>query len=127
MATIFLSKIFGIYFIIIGAANLINPHFYKKVVHEITDSYGLKSLCGSIGLFIGMMIILNHNFWLNINEIIISLIGWIFFILGFVFIFFPKHVFYAGKRLQKNKNWIWMNLIKLLVGIYLLYMGFLNI
>ncbi len=126
MDTIFLSKILGIYFIVIGISYLINPQYCKKVLHEITSSYGLTALCGSIGIFVGMIIILNHNLWLNYHEIIISLIGWLLFIIGFFFIFFPKSIYHFGKKLLKHHNWIWLNLVLLLLGVFLSYMGFLN-
>lgn len=126
MTTIFLSKIIGIYFIIIGITYLINPHYCKKVLHEITGSYGLSALSGSIGIIIGMLIILNNNLWNNFLEIIISLIGWLLLVLGSIFVFFAKPIAHAGKKIQKHHGYIWLNLVLLAIGIFLTYMGFFH-
>jgi len=126
MDTLFFSKIIGIYFIIIGIAYLINPHYCKKVLHGITSLYGLSALCGTLGVIFGMIILLHHNLWVTYLEIVISLIGWLTLIIGFIFVFFPKSISHAGRKLQKHHNWIWLNLVLLIIGLFLAYMGFFN-
>jgi len=127
MDSIFLSKIIGLFFIILSIAYLINPHHCKKVMHDITASYGMSSLVGSIGIIIGLIIIINHNIWDDFHQIVISLIGWIILILGLVFVFFPKSVSHSTKSMQKKHGWVWLNLIILIIGIFLTYLGFFNV
>jgi hypothetical protein len=126
MNTIFLSKVIGIFFIITSIAYLINPHHCKKVIHDITSSYGLSAFCGSIGIILGTIIILCHNLWVNYLEIVVSLIGWLILITGLVFVFFPKSISHRAKKMHHHHGLIWINLILLLVGIFLSYMGFFH-
>lgn len=127
MGTIFLSKIIGIYCILIGAAYLINPQSCKKALKEITNSYGLSALSGSFIIVLGLIILIKYNFWSNLLEIVISLIGYLLFISGFIFIFFPKSVYRAGKKIQKHPYWILIKSVAiLLIGVFLTYNGFIN-
>lgn len=124
MDTIFLSKVLGIYFIILAVSYLMNPRCGKKAVHQITNSYGFIVFLGSNGIIFGLLIILRHNLWTNFAEIAISAFGWLLFILGAIFIFFPKSTRNISKKIQKHENWIWLNLMFLILGIFLSYMGF---
>lgn len=124
MDSFFLSKIVGIYFVLISIAYLFNPHRCKKVWHDIARSYGLTAICGSIQIIVGMILFFTQNIWGNLLETVLAILGLLIFILGFIYIFFPKFIYHASKRMKKNNCCIWHNIILLIIGGFLVYMGF---
>jgi len=126
MITFFLSKIIGIYFIIASCGFFINPNHCKKTIDSILNSYGLRAICSSLATITGLLIILNHNIWKNLLQAAISTIGWTIFVLGLVFVIFPKLFTYLKRKKEKPYQWMVFNFIIFFLGFFLTYMGFVK-
>ncbi len=124
MLSIFLGKIIGLYFIVVSLAYIINPHHCKKALHDITSSHALSSICGSLSLIFGFILVLNHNIWTDLYLTIITLISWLIVIFGLLLIFFKDSMEKFSKKLQKHYGYTWGSLVVLAFGIYLIYMSF---
>jgi hypothetical protein len=121
-----LSKVIGIYFIIYSLAFLINPSFNKRILNDLSKSYGLSIIYGSSGIITGLSIIFSSNLCFDCINILMSIIGWTLLITGLVVIFFPKSIELMQKNIKKNYYYYTFNTILLVIGILIIYQIFFN-
>lgn len=79
--TKFFLQFFGYIMILIGLAMLISKSSREELINRSNDNI---MFFGFISLIIGLPIIIVHNKWVGIWEAIISLIGWLLVIKGFI-------------------------------------------
>lgn len=87
--SVFLSKAFGLYLLIVGTGMLINPKI-KLMFEDIMNDPPLVYVTDFIGLILGILMITIHNVWEADWRLIITLIGWLMLIRGTVRIVFPQ-------------------------------------
>jgi len=122
--SIFLAKAWGIYLVITCLAFLINRKNLERLIKEIEDE-GFLMLSGFIALLIGIVTVLLHNIWVADWRVIITIFGWLALIKGALRLFWPQIAVKTAKFWTKNSFLISpMLLICLILGGYLLYLGF---
>jgi len=85
----------------------------------------LHFLAGFFALLIGMLIITFHNVWVSDWPVIITLIGWLSFLKGAVFMLASDVLQGILKYVKKATMYFTIaGVIWLLVGVYLIYVGF---
>ncbi len=84
------AMIIGQSMMVIGLGVLLNPDVYQKVVEEFRKSEGLRYFGGWLGVVLGVTFISVHNIWGWHWSVIITVMGWIWFIEGVYFTLFPK-------------------------------------
>ncbi len=124
-SSIIIGKIIGTYLFIFSLAMLLNKPYYDKVVKEILQKPAFLTFSGFFTLILGLTIIIFHNIWNQGWEMLITIIGWIFFIQGISRLTFPTSVISIGKKLNSKQLTLfyWSSL---LIGGYLAYMSFYN-
>jgi hypothetical protein len=121
----FLGKVIGIYLFTTSLALVLNKKIYKDFLKEIAQNSSFIIFSGIIALILGIMIITTHNVWMMKWEVIITIIGWITFIKGVLFLYFPTSMLHMIKHLYKKTIFITIcSWIGLFIGIYLIYMSF---
>ena len=122
--SIFLAQVFGLYFVIAGAAMLMRP----KAISTLIETLGTRSsiyLTGFFALMLGIPLVLIHNIWDGSWRIIITIMAWLALLKGVARIFFPDMVVGWAQGLARNpgmvKLMVWSMVI---LGLYLLYIGF---
>jgi hypothetical protein len=75
--TILLSKVFGIYFLVMGIIVLFRRGFFKSLVNVIVEEPALRFTMGVIGFIGGLFMIVSHQDWSNFAAGVISALGWI--------------------------------------------------
>ena len=84
--TIILAKILGLYFLAIGLAVLIDPDRFRKIYQQIKNDENFLLMGGILALLIGAFVVSVHNNWVLGWPVIITLLGWVGLIKGFVLI-----------------------------------------
>ena len=74
--TILLSKVFGIYFLVVGVLMLFRQGYFKHVVDMFVDQPVLRFMMGIIMLIGGIFMVVSHQDWSNLPTGFISLLGW---------------------------------------------------
>lgn len=75
-STLFLLRFFGPIFLLIGCSLLLHRSRYEKMFQELqafTLSYYFTAL---LALCTGLAIVLTHNRWGTLPEILVTIIGW---------------------------------------------------
>ena len=125
--TAFLSRLIGIYCILIAVAMGINKQATIQTVIALVHDAPLLFVFGSIVVAAGLALILSHNIWSGgAVPVIITIIGWSSLIKGLAFLLLPppaavgivvwgpayEHFFYLDVALA------------FVLGVYLAYSGF---
>ena len=92
MASIFLARLLGPLFLIVGASILFNPKVFRDIAAEVVRSVTLVYLFGFIDFAAGLAIVITHNVWLASWPVLITLIGWLLLIRGTVRVLIPETV-----------------------------------
>lgn len=123
--SIFLARVLGLWVFIGSLAVLIKPKIFDNLLREINRSTGFFYLTAFFSLLAGILIIAGHNIWSG-WPVLITIIGWLAFIRGIVRIFFAEHIIKLLNWWLDNRTaWFVGCIVGLLIGIYLLYFGFI--
>jgi len=123
--TIFLSQFIGIFSLVIGLSMILKKKMVISIFDDIFRNRQATYLLGFAEFFAGLMVVLHHNIWEGILPVIVTAIGWLLLIEGFIYIF-------ASKRSLVNV-WSWIHrenvyhifsVIYIVVGVYLIHFGF---
>ena len=124
--SIFLAKVLGLWLLIGCAVVLLKPKVVDIMIREINNSTALFYLTAFFTLIAGILIIVGHNIWSG-WPIVITLIGWISFIRGLLRLFFPERIKKLLDWILEHKNYLYTScVIGIVIGLYLLYFGFIG-
>ena len=123
--SIFIARIFGLCYLILGAGLLFNRKAFQQVMGDFCKNAALVFFAGMFTLVIGVVIILTHNIWVANWTVIITIIGWLGLIKGIWIIVFPNTVSKFMQAYQKNENLLIIHSIGALIfGAVLTFFGF---
>lgn len=124
--TIILAKIFGLYFLAIGLAVLIDPDRFKKMFQQIMNDENFLLMGGILALLIGAFVVSVHNHWVLGWPVIITLFGWLSLMKGFVLLIYPGSLkLFSFIQNRSNLFYRGISLFYLVLGLFLLYKGWL--
>lgn len=123
--TILLSKVFGIYLVVMGLVMFFRKDHFMSAVNTFPEQKLLRFMMGIIMFIPGVFIILTHRDWSSIPAGLISLMGWMIAV---------KALLYMSLSDKAIRKWVgvinvpgryvWGGILSVLVGIYLLNFGF---
>lgn len=127
MATIVLFKIFGLYFLAIGLAFLLNPTRVKNVYLTMMDNDALLYLGGIVAVLMGATIVSLHNIWVMGLPVIITLIGWLSLMKGTGLLFCSRFAQTFSFMFQKSDLFFrLLGVVLSLFGLFLTYQGWMG-
>ena len=123
--SIFLAKVIGLISVISAIAVMVR---YKESL--VFDEGAVKSplftfVSGFVFLILGVLIIVSHPVWTFDWRIVITILGWLVFLKGIGRIFFPNAVKRMIEKKKDNRKFILGEIAVFLIGLYLLYYGFI--
>ena len=125
--TRFLSRLLGLYCLVIAVAMLAHRQATVVTVGELLHDRPLMYLLGVLCVFAGLAMVLVHNIWSDgPAAIIVTLIGWLTLLKGVIFVGLEP-VQTAALYLAQLRFERWYPLyalVTLVLGAYLCYAGF---
>jgi uncharacterized membrane protein len=94
--TILLSKVFGLYFLIMGVLLLFRRSYFRHIVTMMVEQPALRFITGVLILLGGLFFVVSHQDWTDVNTRIISILGWMVVI---------KSLFYLNFSNSTMKHW----------------------
>jgi len=122
--SIFLAQLFGLYFVIVSASMLVRSQETKQFVQDFVSSPGLTYFAGIIVLIMGLLLVLFHNVWTSDWRSLISVLAWLTLLKGLLYLFFPYYPKWIAKKFANDTFYYTASGVTLVVGAYLLYIGF---
>lgn len=120
----FIAQLLGCYLFLVCLAMLVHQQRYKKTIGEFLSSPALVTFSGMVWLIFGLLIVLSHNLWITEWPAVVTVIGWVILIQGLIRIFFPDSYSSGMRELMAKVGFTLMCWIGLLVGLYLIWVGF---
>ncbi|PWB91075.1 hypothetical protein [Methylocystis sp. SB2] len=87
--TLFLAKLIGAYALIMSAWMLVRRDVALQMIESVSREPVAIAFVGMIRLVIGLAIVIGHDIWSDTTAALVSLIGWITLISGFLTLFLP--------------------------------------
>jgi len=123
--SLFLAKAFGLYLVIMSVALFTRRQEFSNMINVYFASPGLILLSALIAIILGITLVLFHNVWVADWRVVITVLCWWTLIKGCLLIFFPKTMPKITRICQGHCFYV-MALLILLLGIFLLWHGFLG-
>jgi uncharacterized membrane protein len=124
--SLFLAKLIGPIFLIVGIGLLLNGDRYRAVVDEVMSSHTLLYVFGAIALTGGLAIVLTHNVWVWDWPVIITIVGWLMIVRGSLRIIFPRQVEDLARKMVAGWSEILLisGVLVITLGAFLCWKGF---
>ncbi|MBI5013354.1 MAG: hypothetical protein HZC06_11850 [Methylocystis sp.] len=123
--TLFLAKLIGAYALIMSAWMLVRRDVALQMIESVSREPVAIAFVGMIRLAIGLAIVIGHDLWSDMVAALVSLVGWITLISGFLTLFLPPqtvHDIFA--RMAYEKRYPVFALVSFALGGALLIAGF---
>ncbi len=123
--SIFLAKAIGLYYVILSLGMILNGARIKVLLMEIMNNPGLLFVTGFFTLIIGILLVTSHNIWVADWRVLITLLGWGALIKGVMIVTLPQFMIETSKKWMQNNVYYYTTMcIVFLIGIFLLYHGY---
>ena len=124
--SIFLAKLMGPIFVIIGVGLFLNRERYLAVVDEVIMSKTLLYVFGGMALTGGLAILLTHNVWVWDWPVVITIIAWLMVVRGSLRIIMPQQIEALAKRMTDQLPTLLLlsDMIVISLGLFLSWKGY---
>ena len=124
--SIFLAQALGLFLVISGVALLVRPQAMKDLTDVFSGNRAAVMMGGYLSLIVGIPLVLVHSVWDGaLWQTVISVLAWLTLVKDVVRVFAPDTVVSWGRALQRSMGLLKLIiLVMVLVGLYLLYVGF---
>jgi len=125
MMTLLLSKVLGIFLLIIGLAAVLRKRQFAMVVDVFVQERFTRLVAAIAELLAGLFLVMTHNDWSSLPAILVTLLGWIAVIEGSLSLLLPDDI--LKKLIQPFRNPAWFvggGLVSIVIGAYLSAYGF---
>jgi vacuolar-type H+-ATPase subunit I/STV1 len=126
-STIFLSKLIGLYCILLVPFMFIYRQASLDSIAGLLHNPSLILILGVITLAVGLAMVLAHNIWSGgVLAVVVTVIGWLSLLKGLFFVYLLPYVGveYYLRVLQNPQLFYPCMILWLAIGIYLTYGGF---
>ena len=125
--TVFLSKLLGLYCLVMVLALLLNKAAILQAIPALAQNWPLMLVTGVFTLFAGLAMVLGHNVWRGGGvTVVVTLVGWLTLFKALLILFLPPAV--ESRILLTAAQSGSVSYIRLaltfLLGVYLTYCGF---
>lgn len=124
--TIFLSKLLGLYCLIVGLSMFAHKQVTVDMITALVHNAPATMLASVFALGVGLAIVLSHNVWSGGGlPVVVTLVGWIGTVKGLLLLFLSPEAtvrFFEGARY--GQLFYLYAAITFLLGAYLTYGGF---
>lgn len=124
--TVFLGRLLGLYTLIAGLWLLADKQEAVSTIPDILGNRPLMIILAIVALIVGLAIVLGHNIWSGgALTILVTLIGWISFLRGLLFLFLPSAATRQILEVMQFERLFYIYVaVPLILGAYLTYLGF---
>ena len=102
--SLFLARLMGPFFLLVGLGVLFNRAAVRSVVDEISRNRALVFFGGVITFPAGLAIVLTHNVWVADWPVLITVLGWLATVSGAVRLLAPQDAIKFGRRVYDQPN-----------------------
>jgi hypothetical protein len=124
--TVFLSKLIGLYCIILAFSMVLNKAALAEEIAALAQNSPVMLVVAVFTLFAGIAMVLGHNVWRGGSvTIVVTVIGWLTLLKAVLILFVPPGVEsrFLVELLHSDRLFYFRMALTLLLGVYLTYGG----
>jgi uncharacterized membrane protein len=123
------AQITGLSLVAVSTAMLSRPRGMIVMVERLLENPPILFVFGLVQLVGGLMLVLTQNTTSGANlALVLSLVGWWLLIRGAMLMFMtPETLLSLADSIELPKYHFLSNIVSLLIGIYLTYIGFIHL
>jgi len=110
-ASIFLARVFGIYFIIVCMAVIFHFKYIQAVYDDMVSNKAHVFIGAFLSLIIGILVVVGHTMFVWDWRLLITLIGYLALFKGILLLFFPEHMLKFKRNIMANKTLYYIMII----------------
>lgn len=122
--SIFIAKILGLAYVVMGLGFLLNPKYFKSVMNSIMKDKSAVLWGGMMALVVGFLIVNAHNIWVKDWTVLVTIVGWIGLVKGVLLFVAPKFLLDFSEKVFKKIPMQGIGLGALVLGCVFGYFGF---
>lgn len=123
--SVFYAQVIGLWLFLVALAMIVHHGRFRKTVSETLNNASLMTFTGFIALGLGLLIVVSHNIWVSDWPVVVTIFGWVLIFQGIMRIFWPESFARMMKDMLAKSGYTVMSWVWLIVGIYLLWAGFM--
>lgn len=124
--SIFLARVIGLVSVVSTTASLLRYRESVALEVEASRSPALVQLSGFAFLVLGALLVVSHSVWTPDWRLVITIVGWLVLLKGAGRMLVPGAVSRLIEKKREEWRFVLGEAAVLLVGLYLLYKGYLG-
>jgi len=125
MTSIVLARFLGLYLAITAIFLLVRPDTVREMVTDLVNSKAVMFVTAIVTLMLGIILVVLHNIWVPNWRVVITLLAWLILVKGILRLFLPENTAKMMSKFISSKSSYYITaVIALLVGVFLIYQGF---
>lgn len=119
-----IAQILGVIYVVVGLGFLLNQDYYRKAIKQIVSGAAVPYFGGVAALTVGYLITYYHNIWEKDWVTLITVVGWLALLKGFIYLMAPDFgIKLANNMLKKSNPGVW-GIFIFALGLVFVYFGF---
>ncbi|MBU0545189.1 MAG: hypothetical protein KKH97_07615 [Proteobacteria bacterium] len=124
--SILIAKITAVIYLSASLGGFFSRDYYRRLADDMYKNSALTYMMGFMAVIVGFLIVHYHNLWGSDWTVLITIIGWISLIKGFLIIAFPKFIWRLSELFLTEKILKIYPYVTLLLGLLFGYFGFVR-
>ena len=122
--TMLLSKLFGVYLVILAIVMLGQARYYRALLVDFTQHRHLIFMCATSSLLLGIFLVLIHNFWNMHPRVLLTLFAWWILIKSALWLGAPDTMSRLVGKMYDGSGYYIAAALVLIYGVLLMSVGF---
>ncbi len=122
--SIFLARLLGVILVVGPIIKVVRHKQFAEACERAYASSVVVFVIGALLFVLSTAFVLSHSVWVADWRIVVTLIGWLMLSVSLLQLFVPRSMAWPMTRLPRARYRCMLDLGQVLLGLYLLYWGF---
>ena len=117
------SQILGAFIFILAIVIMGRMYYFRNIVLKLRPQDPIIPVVASFNLLLGITLVMTHNFWCLKPLTWVTIICWLIFIKGLLWLVFPEKMLTMMKKVISGRGYNWTIVALLVIGVVVFAKG----
>lgn len=122
--SLFLAQAMGLYFVIVAIIMLARARYYQNILTRAHAGSSSMAVAGTMGLILGILLVLVHNIWVMDIEVLITMVAWLVLIKSVLWLGLPEMMANYTHKVYQGPGYYVLAILAGILGVILMSYGF---